>query len=412
MRYTIVTCVFPPEPVVSAQTSTQIAVALQENGHQVTVLTTFPNRPAGKVYSGYRRCIYQWENIEQPHRILRCFATISFQSKLYSRFLENITFGITSGLALLFLQKPDVVYANTWPIFATGILMAVARVRRIPVVLSIQDVYPESLLTQNRIKKTSFLVKILKKIDAWIAKQARSVILISERFANIYRHDRQIPNDKVIVVSNWVDETATEAIDRNNEIRERNQIGEHDFLMVYGGNIGIAAGVEAVIRAMTHLPSSHRIHLLIAGEGSELSICQDLARDIDEKRIHFHTPWPLDETSLVLGAADVLVLSTRGEQSAVSVPSKLISYMFSARPVIAMVGDDTDTADAIRQSECGWVIPPDQPEQLATLVKRLSYLHREQLQAMGQAGRQYAERHFSRNVNLPEVLKALGVRDG
>ena len=72
--------------------------------------------------------------------------------------------------------------------------------------------------------------------------------------------------------------------------------------------------------------------------------------------IFFHTPWLKEETAQVLKTPDVLILPTRGNQSAASVPSKLISYLFAAKPVIALANEDSDVADVIRKANCGWVM--------------------------------------------------------
>src|SRR5260221_14116213 len=98
MRIVLVSCVFPPEPVVSSGTSVDVARALAARGHDVTVITPFPNRPAGRVYNDYRRTLFRRENTAEHFRILRCASTLSRRSSLLSRLAENVSFGIASSL--------------------------------------------------------------------------------------------------------------------------------------------------------------------------------------------------------------------------------------------------------------------------------------------------------------------------
>ena len=358
-RFDILSCVFPPEPVISAQTSFQIARELPITGNHVRIITTFPSRPAGKLYPGYVRKLFAQDHIEEGFDVLRCFSSFSPRSTTISRFLENISFGITSGFALLTGSAPDVVYANTWPILAQGIISLICQIRRIPLVLSVQDMYPESLLIQNRIQhESSWIYRFLRMLDTLIAKNCTALIVISDQFRDLYLRDRKLAPDKVHVVPNWIDENELIVDPPNNPIREQYKIPDNAFLVVYGGNIGKAANVDSVIRSFADLPDHEEIYLLIAGDGSEFDHCQRLARDSKNNRILFHHPWLVNETSTILGAADLCILPTQGEQSLVSVPSKLLSYMLASRPVLALALLDSDIARIILGSGCGWVIPP------------------------------------------------------
>jgi colanic acid biosynthesis glycosyl transferase WcaI len=167
----------------------------------VTVLAPFPKRPAGRVYPGYRRSVFVQE--KGNSRVLRCFGTLSRSSGLASRLAENLSFGLTSTLALLFVWKPDVVDANSWPVLATGLVVAAARLRRTPVVVSIQDLYPESFLAQRRLSDTHVIVRLLRAIAERIARSSRFIVVISDRFAEIYRRTRGVGDRWLRVIPNW-----------------------------------------------------------------------------------------------------------------------------------------------------------------------------------------------------------------
>jgi colanic acid biosynthesis glycosyl transferase WcaI len=403
MKTIIISCVFSPEPIVSARTSTDLAQELYSRGIDVQVITAFPNRPVGKLFTGYKQKLFTRERHSVGYKILRCFSFLSPQSSLASRFLENFSFGMVSGLAVLFIKRPDVIYANTWPIFAVGILRLVASLRRIPLVISVQDVYPEALLYQGRLKEDDLVYKILIAIDRWIAKGCHTIILISESLARIYREERGVSADRIKVIPNWLDKKVM-IPSLNGEFRKERGISEDAFVLVYGGNIGRAAGVEIVLQAMKQLISGREIVFIIAGSGSQLTDCQKQASEITNTRVLFHTPWASEETFKVLAAADVLVLPTSGSQSLVSVPSKMISYMLTARPILAAVHQESDIAEVIGRTGCGWVVPPDSPEQLVRKIKEILKTSEDQLVQMGQSGREYALQNFVSEICLPKVI--------
>src|ERR1700727_3844110 len=107
MKCLIVSAVFPPEPVVTAQTSFQIADELFRHGHQVTVLATFPSRPDGQLFKGYRRSLYRRENM--GFSVIRCFSFLSRKSTMGSRLLENIGFAIRSSIRVLFHPQLEAI---------------------------------------------------------------------------------------------------------------------------------------------------------------------------------------------------------------------------------------------------------------------------------------------------------------
>jgi colanic acid biosynthesis glycosyl transferase WcaI len=407
MNVLIVSAVFPPEPVVTAQTSFQIADELFHHGHQVTVLAPFPNRPDGRLFKGYRRSLYRRESMGFP--VIRCFSFLSRRSTMGSRLLENLGFAITCSVRVLLLPRPDVLYMNSWVIVCAGMVSAAAALRGIPVAMSIQDVYPECLSQQRRVSAHSLLFRVLRALDRRIAHSAKALIVISDQFRETYHVDRGVPAERIHVLQNW-GETSSINLDARGAygLRQKYGIPDQTMLAVYAGNIGAAAGVETVIRAFEYLWNDETICLLIAGVGSSLAACQQMVEEKGlQDRIFFYTPWPKRDTGIVLGAADVLLLPTQGEQSLVSVPSKLISYMLSGRPVLAMVLGNSDTAKLIIKAQAGWVISPDDPVAAAAALKVIAASPSEDVRAAGARGLDYALCHLTREANLPRMIQLL-----
>ena len=187
MKHYLISCVFPPEPVASAQTSAQIAEELTRLGHQVKVLAPYPSRTTETVEPKYKRGLLKSQPCMQGYEITRCFSFSSSVSSLPSQFLENVSFGLSVFFILVFSPRADIVYGNTWPIFAQGLLTLVCKLRHMPLVLQCTDLYPKSLVVQNRMGKgVSWYFRFLRWLDILIAKNCQSLIVISEQFKRIY----------------------------------------------------------------------------------------------------------------------------------------------------------------------------------------------------------------------------------
>ena len=169
----------------------------------------------------------------------------------------------------------------------------------------------------------------------------------------------------------------------------------------------MAAGVDSVIQAFADMLEYREIYLLIAGDGSNFDSCKKLAQDSKNNRILFHRPWPANETSTILGAANLCILPTQGEQSLVSVPSKLLSYLLASRPVLALALSDSEVARIILDSGCGWVITPSDSKKLTERILEISKLPRNELRQRGETGRNFVRQHYSKSANLPKVIEIL-----
>jgi colanic acid biosynthesis glycosyl transferase WcaI len=409
MNFVVVSCVFPPEPIVSAKTSYDIAAELVRNGHSVTVITSFPNRPGGRLLPGYRRKLFDRTIFHPEIKLIRCASYISDDSSMFSRLFENISFGLTSAAALLRVRKPDVIYANTWPIFATLLIVLISTMRRIPLVINVQDVYPESMVSQKRIAENSIIVVWLRKIDCFIARHSKAVIVITEYFANIYIKSRNVLSTRLFVVPNWIDTESIRTIERRelSKYRLTHGILAENVLFVYGGNIGFASGIDTVVQSFMLLEENSPARLIVAGEGTQLKECKKIVDDAKNTCITFHSPWMQTETEQVLQAAQILILPTRGRQSFSSVPSKLLSYWASARPVLAMALQGSELANMIEISGGGWVIPPDRPDLLLLKIREILKLDTDRLLEMGKKGREYVLMNYSKSHCLPKVVNVL-----
>lgn len=407
MKILVVSCVFPPEPVTSASTSHALACELARRGNNVSVITSYPRRPGGRLFSGFRRRFLEPSQAGNNFEIVRCFSTISRTATLLSRLAENLSFGCCAGFAMARMPRPDVIYANTWPIFAAGIASFVAKTRRIPIIISVQDIYPESLISLKKLKAGSRAARMLKSFDTRIARAALALVVISERAEQIYSSERGIPHEQIHCISNWRPKMERPTVEMARKQRDLWGIEADKFLIVFAGSVVPACGLEIVIHAVARLKDEPLAHLMIAGSGSALDSCKSMAEQLQTRNVEFGGSFLEEQTSEILAAANILILPTQGDQSLVSMPSKLISYMMSGRPILTLACPESDLARIVNTSGCGWTVAPEDADGLEQLFRTILHYEGSELARIGSLGREYALAHFSTDACLPRLVAVI-----
>jgi len=386
----IISAVFPPEPVVSATLSHDLAMALKEN-YEVTVLSPAPSRPYGFNHRQNARIPLAFNHIILPSYVCP-------QSSVIGRFRESYSFGkATERYIHEHHQKIDRIYANTWPLFAQYFAIKAAKRYHLPIVLHVQDIYPESLA--NKLPLIGTLVNyLLRPMDAWILRNTTKVIAISEKMKDYLVNTRNLNPSHVEVVTNWQDEQPFLNLQQNNL-----SAGKDDsFTFMYLGNIGPVAGCDLLIDAFNSLQNTNT-RLVIAGSGS---MKDQLIKQVSDQKINNVEFWsvPDGQVPAIQSKADILLLPVKKGSASTSIPSKLPAYMFSAKPIIAAVDYDSDTANAIQVSGCGWVIEPESSDILTQVMKDVMVLDKRQLNEIGLKGRNYALIKFSKQSNLSKLV--------
>ncbi|WP_302251409.1 glycosyltransferase family 4 protein [uncultured Alistipes sp.] len=381
--------VFPPEPVVSASLSIAIARALSRE-YDVTVLSPMPTRPNGSIYS---RPDFRDEHF--THIVTDSYVCPA--SKFIGRMRESLSFGrCIASYIREHHENISAIYANVWPIFSQYLAVKEAKRWGIPIVLHIQDIYPESML--GRLGIIGCMIKWpLLELDRFILRNASTVFAISENMKSYLCDTRHIEDSKVLVVRNWQDDSLFP------EHLEQTVRGKFTFMFV--GSISPAAGVMLLLKAFVKaaIPDSQ---LVIAGSGSDKAACEAYTRQHPEADIRFRPVTPT-EVADVQSGADVLLLPLRKGVGHTASPSKMPAYMFSAKPILACVDRGSDVELVVHASQCGWVCEPENESALSEMMIRVTGMPREQLNEIGRNARRYALDHFTAAKNLNTIISSI-----
>jgi glycosyltransferase involved in cell wall biosynthesis len=396
LKVTIINAVYPPEPVVSSQIGRDLVVHLTGKGVEVTVLCPFPTRPMGAQYPGYRNndsvSVVQEDGVE----VVRLPSFTAPKSLFLSRMRESFSFGRhVCHYLKKHLAEVDVVYANTWPLLGQAFVARYCNRRGIPLVLHIQDVYPESLLCKLPLALRGVVAFPLTTLDRWTVRQAARVVVISENMRRTYVEGRGLAPEKVITVPNWMDESRFACLPKRADACGRYGVSEEKFTFLYLGNVGPVAGVDGLINAF-HAARLKQAQLVIVGDGSAKAACIERVKRLGASGVLFISDSDVGNVPLLQSLAHVCLLPLRKGAGMSSMPSKLPAYMFSAKPVLATVDEGSDTARCIRDANCGWVGEPENEFWLAKKMAEVTAMPVDALSLLGHQGRAYGLRHFSK----------------
>jgi len=405
MHILIISAVFPPEPVTSSITSEHIAIGLVKAGHQVTVITGYPSRPSPDMFSDNLASYSTRERNKDGVYVIRVKSYKSKKSTAMVRLLENISFGINSLLKTIPV-KPDVVYSNSWPIFATGMISLWCSMKHIPIIVSVQDIHPESPIQLGKLPPHGMITDIMRAIDTRISQKAAALVAISENFAEFYRTVRKVDPSNIHMIPNWLDADEITPSDRENAFRTKYSFDPKEFIVMYVGNIGSVAGVEIMVEVANILRQTPYLQFVIVGDGSGRDECKSLAKKYQLSNVQFIGSIPREELSNAQAIADVLVLPTRPGGAMNSVPSKLISYMMAQRAILAAVDKQSDTARIINAVGCGSCVEPGDSNAMAAQILNWQQ-SKDTLHTMGIKGREYAIEQFSRQICVPKIVKII-----
>lgn len=390
----LISSTFPPEPVVSASLSFDLAIALSEV-RKVKVLTPRPSRPIG----------FSFENSVENNNLYEQIILPSFISPKYGllgRMLESYSFGKHSSRYIC-SKHLDItcIYLNAWPLLAQLLIVKAAKRYSIPTVIHIQDIYPESLTNKIPLLGNT-LLKLLLPLDKLILRNSKRIVAISKNMATYLSMTRGIPHDKINVINNWQDEK--HFMDSGMLIKDikSNEYINNIYTFMYLGNIGPIAGIEFIISTFAKL-MSYNIRLIIAGSGSRKKDCIKIVESSGCPNITF-CDVPYGKVAEIQKKADVMLLPMKRGSDLSSIPSKLPAYMLSRKPIIACVDSESDTANAILKAKCGWIIPPENMNELIKITNYILSLSKEELEIKGLNGFNYAIENFSKRENLPKLV--------
>jgi glycosyltransferase involved in cell wall biosynthesis len=376
-------------------------------GHDVQVLTGFPNHPDGIVRPEYRRhlrrLVYR-ENIGEV-KVLRSWLLPFPNRKAYERILNYSSFCASAAITGSFLEQPEVVIASS-PQLLVGLAgWWTARLKRSRFVLEVRDLWPESLAAVGAGEPGSSLYWALSRIAGFLYRQADHIVVVTPAFREYLTRYWQLPAEKISVVTNGVETKLFAPRKPDDEVRQvLNAQGR--FVVSFIGTLGVAHGLEALIGAAERLETAHPdILFAIVGDGAERERLVSVAREKKLSNVRFMPQQPHEKIPGYIAASDVcLTLLKKSEVFETVIPTKMLEFMSCAKPVIVGVGGQAK--QIVEHSRAGICIEPENVDELCKAILKLrsdAWLRDE----FGKNGREYIRNNFSRERTAVDYLEIL-----
>ena len=377
------------------------------DGHEVTVLTGFPNHPTGIVPSEYRskfRRLVLRERMDGVS-IVRTWLFPFPNRKAYERMLNYSSFCLSSASTGLFLSRPDVVIATS-PQLLVGLSgWWLARAKRVPFVFEVRDLWPESLAAVGMGDQNSLLHRLLAKIAGFLYRSCDHVVVVTPAFEDHLVEHWHMPRAKISIVGNGVEPDLFSPQNASTDLR-RELGADGKFVVCYIGTMGMAHGLETMVEAAARLQhSAPEVLFLLVGEGAEKEHVISLARSRGLTNLRFVDQQPREKIVTYICASDVcLVLLKKADLFKTVIPTKMLEFMSCARPVL--LGVDGQARKIVEEAQAGIFVEPENAADLAQAVIRLA-ADPGLRESLGRNGRRHILQKFSRPHTAQVYLDVL-----
>lgn len=404
MRITFLCQYFPPEMGAPSARTHEHARRWAALGHEVTVVTGFPNHPTGIIRPEYRGEFVRREQVDGI-ALLRTWIYCAPNKGFARRVLNFLSFFFSSFiLGALLTRRPDVVVGTSPQFFCAVSAWLLSIFKRAPFVFEVRDIWPQSAIELGALKNP-LLTRALEAIEMWLYRRASLIVIVAES-TRPYLIAKGVPAEKIALVPNGIDPKYLEQAAAASADSARTETALQDkFIVSYIGTHGMSHALDTVLLAAARLRDDSSIHFLFVGEGAEKDKLRQLAAELRLDNVTFLKEQPRERLVDFYRASDVsLVPLRRLEIFRKVLPSKLFELMGSGSPIICSV--EGEAAALVERAGAGLCIEPENAEALVAAIRRLRAAP-ELRAAFSRSGERFVRAHYLRSVLAEKYLAAL-----
>lgn len=359
---------FPPEVNAPASRTFEHAREWVKAGHQVTIITCAPNFPKGHVFDGYRNRPWQSEWMEGI-RVVRVWTYITANEGFIRRILDYISFMVSATLAAPFIKKADMVIGTSPQFFTACAAYLVSRMKRIPFVFELRDLWPESIKAVGAMRD-SLAIRMLERIEMFLYKKASVIVSVTHSFKRKLI-ERGVDGEKIYVVTNGVDLSRFAPTPRDESLAQELGLAGC-FIAGYIGTHGLAHGLETLLDTAEMFQNEGRADLrfLFLGDGARKAELVQDARRRNLQNVVFIDSVPKADVVRYWTLLDVSIIHLRDtDLFSTVIPSKMFESMGMGIPLLH--GVPGESAGIVERERVGIVFPSGDAKALYAALSSL-----------------------------------------
>jgi colanic acid biosynthesis glycosyl transferase WcaI len=401
MHFMLLTQYYPPEVGAAQVRLHALACNLRDLGHEVTVVTAMPNYPAGVIQPGYRGRRLAREDVDGIP-VIRTWVYAATGSSALRRMACYLSFCVSSLVGCFLAPRPDHVLVESPPLFLGVTAFLVSRLRRVPFIMIVSDLWPASARDLGFVTNRQMLW-IAERLERFLYRTASRVTGVAEGICDAIAGC--VGRGKVMFLPNGVDVSMFRPLgSQRSGLLRRDEIG-----FLYAGTHGYTQSLDVILDAAELVHDLPQVVFLFVGDGPEKRRLRQAADDRGLANVRFADERPLNEMPVVFSEARAAIAMFRDRPVFSGTrPAKMFPALACGTPVI--FAGQGEAADLITENSCGLAIPPEHPDDLAGAVRRLSS-DAVLAEEMGAAGRRLVERQYSWTAIVERWLEVLCFHD-
>lgn len=322
--------------------------------------------------------------------------------------LRALRYFLISSIQLwkgIWAKDIDLIYVASTPPTQGALAALVKKFKRLPFVYNLQDIFPDSLAGTGLAKKGGLLWKIGRAIENFTYRNADKIIVISQDFKkNIMA--KGVPEDKIVVVYNWVDQNAVKDIPRSeNKLFAMYDLDPSKFYITYNGNIGLTQNMDMLLEVAKSLEANDNIRFVLVGNGAYLEQVKHIVKEREIDNVYILPFQPYEDISHVFSLGDVSLVISKPGVGENSVPSKTWSIMSASRPVLANF-DENELKTIIEENNCGIFTKAGDKVAFTDAILKL-YYDRELCKEYGRNGRRFVMDNLTRDAGTKKYVDVI-----
>ena len=400
MNILLLSPIYLPEQSPISYLLADLVDGLVKKGHSVEIVTGIPSLLVEEKTSK-SSLTFSIEKTDN-RKVYRLPLVKGRSNHLLSKIMGYYRFRILANLYKKNFSKPDVIYAPV-PSNETGMAAkSLAKYFNCRYIINVQDIHPDAIFNLGIIRM-KFLKNLLKMQEIRMYKGAHHVTVIGDTFKkNLKKKGIVAP---ISVIPNWV-KLDDYKIPKLNHLRQEWGIEKDKFVVLYAGTFGRIHGTSVILDAAKILLDDNDIIFLLVGHGYDFELMKKQSKKRNLHNVILKEYVPRAKLAQMQSISSVSLVTLRPELGYSSIPSKVLGYMASSRPVIAMTEKDSDVGNLVKIAECGLVIPPGDTGQLARLIKELKG-KKKILKRWGKNGFRYLEENFEKENLISDINKII-----